>query len=157
MPHWDAFSGDDAQPPGPELAALLGAAVADLGQLDDGQLLAAGSAARRLQAHAGYLELMAVAEFARRREEQFEASKARGDKVRSRDGEYPAEELGFEMTATAYSAAILIDMAQNIVGRLPCTLAAMAAGEIDRDRARAISNATFHLPDELAAVADQVL
>ena len=157
VPPWEAFSGDDAPPPGPGLAALLGEAVADFGRLDDGQLLGAGSAARRMQAHAGYLEMMSVAEFACRRHEQFEASKARGDKVRSRDGEYPAEELGFEMTATAYSAAILIDMAQNIVGRLPHTLAGMAAGKIDRDRARAISNATIHLPDELAAVADQVL
>ena len=100
---------------------------------------------------------MAVAEFARRREEQFEASKARGDRVRSRDGEYPAEELGFEMTATAYSAAVLIDMAQNIAGRPPCTLAGMAAGRIDRDRRRVISNATVHLPDDLAAVADKAL
>jgi hypothetical protein len=116
-----------------------------------------GSAARRLAAHAGYLELMAVAEFARRREAQLEASKARGDRVRSRDGEYPAEELGFEMTATAYSAGLLIDLARNIAGRLPRTLAGMAAGLIDRDRARVISNATLHLPDDKAAVADQVL
>ncbi len=160
VPSWKAFSQDgtaDVPPPGPELAALLGEAVANLGQLDEGQLLGMGSAARRLQAHAGYLEMMTVAEFARRRQEQFEASKARGDKVRSRDGEYPAEELGFEMTATAYSAAILIDMAQNIVGRMPSTLAGMAAGKIDRDRARAISNATLHLPDELAKIADKVL
>ena len=33
----------------------------------------------------------------------------------------------------------------------------MAAGLIDRDRARVISNATLHLPDDLAAVADKVL
>ena len=33
----------------------------------------------------------------------------------------------------------------------------MAAGRIDRDRARAISNATLHLPDDLAAEADKVL
>ena len=33
----------------------------------------------------------------------------------------------------------------------------MAAGEIDRDRARVISNATLHLPDELAAEADKIL
>jgi hypothetical protein len=157
VPPWQAFFGGDVPPPGPDLAALLGEAVAALSRLDDAQLLGAGSAARRLQAYAGYLEMMAVAEFARRRHEQFEASKARGDKVRSRDGEYPAEELGFEMTATAYSAANLIDMAQNIVSRLPSTLAGMAAGKIDRDRARAISNATLHLPDELAAVADKVL
>jgi len=157
-PSWEAFSeGGGVPAPGPALAALLGEAVADLGQLDEAQLLGAGSAARRLQAHAAYLETMAVAEFARRRQEQLEASKARGDRVRSRDGEYPAEELGFEMTATAYSAAILIDMARNIAGRLPSTLAGMAAGMIDRDRARAISNATLHLPDDLAAVADKAL
>ena len=71
---------------------------------------------------------MAVAEFARRREEQFEASKARGDRVRSRDGEYPAEELGFEMTATAYSAAVLMGMAENIVGRLPCDVGGDGGG-----------------------------
>ncbi len=160
VPPWEAFSGDgtaEAPPPGPGLAALLGEAVANLDQLDERQLLGAGSAARRLRAHADYLEVMSVAKFARRRNEQLEASKARGDRVRSRDGEYPAEELGFEMTATAYSAAILIDMATNIVDRLPSTLAGMAAGAIDRDRARAISNATLNLPDELAAEADKVL
>lgn len=79
-PSWEAFSEGDAPPPGSELAALLGEAVADLRQLDERQLLGAGSAARRLEAYAGYLELMAVAEFARRRQKQFEASKARGDR-----------------------------------------------------------------------------
>jgi uncharacterized protein DUF222 len=159
-PPWDVFSQDGAAevpPPGPVLAGLLGEAVASLGELDEGQLLGVGSAARRLRAHADYVEIMAVAEFARLRAEQLEASKARGDRVRSRDGEYPAEELGFEMTASAYSAAILIDMARNIVGLLPSTLAGMAAGVIDRDRARVISNATLHLPDDLAAEADKIL
>src|SRR5580693_3835861 len=157
VPPWDAFSGQDPPPPGPRLTALLGEAVGALGELDERQLLGAGTAARRLRAHADYLEVMAVAEFARRRAEQLEASKARGDRVRSRDAEYPAEELGFEMTASAYSAAVLIDMATNIAGRLPNTLAGMAAGVIDRDRARAISNATLHLSDELAAEADKIL
>ena len=160
VPPWDAFSGDGpggAPAPGPGLAALLGEAVAAPGELGERQLLGASSAARRLAAHAQYLEIMMVAEFARLRDGQLEASKARGDRVRSRDGEYPAEELGFEMTATAHSAALLLDMARNIVGRLPSTLAGMAAGTIDRDRARLISNATIHLSDELAAEADKVL
>jgi Domain of unknown function (DUF222) len=160
VPPWNVFSQDGAAevpPPGPVLAGLLGEAVASLGELDERQLLGAGSAARRLKAYAEYMEVMAVAEFARRCAEKLEASKARGDRVRSRDGEYPAEELGFEMTATAYSAGLLLDMAENIVGRLPSTLAAMAAGTIDRDRARVISNATLHLPDDLAAEADKVL
>ena len=80
-----------------------------------------------------------------------------GDRVRSRDAEYPAEELGFEMTASAHSAGLLLDMAANIVTRLPATLAGMAAGVIDRDRARVISNATLHLSDDLAAEADKIL
>jgi Domain of unknown function (DUF222) len=147
----------DAMPPGPELAALTGQAVADMSCLREGELLGAASAARRLAAHAGYLEVMAVAEFARRRDAQLEASKARGDRVRSRDGEYPAEELGFEMNASARSAAVLIDMARNIADRLPCTLAAMDAGLVDRDRARAISNATLHLADDKATIADKIL
>jgi hypothetical protein len=79
-PGWDAFSGGDAPPPGPGLAALLGGAVGALGELDERQLLGASSAARRLRAYADYLEVMAVAEFARRRAEQLEASKARGDR-----------------------------------------------------------------------------
>jgi Domain of unknown function (DUF222) len=159
-PPWDAFSGDGAAaapPPGPGLAALLGDAVGALGELDARQLLGAGSAARRLRAYADYIEVMSVAEFGRLRAGQLEASKARGDRVRSRDAEYPAEELGFEMAASAYSAGLLLDMAANIATRLPSTLAGMASGVIDRDRARAISNATLHLPDELAAEADKVL
>src|ERR1700728_1136672 len=48
VPPWDRFSqggAAGAPPPGPVLAALTGA-VANLGQLDGGQLLGAGSAAR---------------------------------------------------------------------------------------------------------------
>ena len=158
VPPWgEAFSGDDAPPPGPELTALLGAAAAAPGELGERQLLGVATAARRLRAYADYIEITAVAEFAGRRAGQLEASKARGDRVRSRDGEYPAEELGFEMTTSAYSAGLLIDMSANIAGRLPSTLAGMAAGVIDRDRARAISNATLHLPDDLAAEADKIL
>ena len=159
-PSWAEFSQDgaaDGPRPGPWLAALAAEAVANLDRLDEGQLLGVASAARRLAAHAGYLELMAVAEFARRRDAQLEASRARGDRVRSRDGEYAAEELGFEMNATACSAGILIDLARNIADRLPGTRAGMEAGLIDRDRARVISSATLHLPDEKAAVADEVL
>jgi Domain of unknown function (DUF222) len=61
------------------------------------------------------------------------------------------------MNASARSAAVLIDMARNIADRLPCTLAGLDAGLIDRDRARAISNATLHLPADKAAVADKIL
>jgi hypothetical protein len=154
------FSGDGPvgpPQPGPGLAGLLGDAAGSVGELDGRQVLGMGSAARRLRAYADYLEIISVAEFARQRAGQLEASKARGDRVRSRDGEYAAEELGFEMTASAYSASLLLDVAVNVVTRLPSTLAGMAAGVIDRDRTRVISNATLHLPDDLAAEADKIL
>jgi hypothetical protein len=157
VPPWGAFSSEDPPAPGPRLTALLDDAAGAIGELDPRQLLGVGSAARRLRAFTDYVEIVSAAEFGRQCAEQLEASKARGDRVRSRDGEYPAEELGFEMTASAHSAGQLLDMAANIVGRLPNTLAGMAAGLIDRDRARVISNATLHLSDELAAEADKVL
>ena len=87
----------DALPPGPVLGALTGRAVEDLASLPDDELVSVALAARRQQARAEYEELAAVAEFARRREAQFEASRARGDKPRHRDGEFAAEELGFDM------------------------------------------------------------
>ena len=68
VPSWDAFSADGpacAPPPGPELAALLGEAVEALDELDERQLLGAGSAARRMRAHADYVEIMSVAAFGR--------------------------------------------------------------------------------------------
>ena len=145
VPSWDVFSGDGpgcGPPPGAGLAALLGEAIDAIDELGERQALGASTAARRLRAHADYIEIMMVARFGRIRAAQLEASKARGDRVRSRDGEYPAEELGFEMTASARSAGLLLDMAANIADRLPNTLAGMAAGVIDRDRARLISNAT---------------
>ncbi|HEX4087411.1 MAG TPA: hypothetical protein VHZ33_01780, partial [Trebonia sp.] len=68
VPPWgEAFSGGDAPPPGPELTALLVAAAGAAGELDERQLLGAATAARRAQAQAGYLELVMVAGFARRR------------------------------------------------------------------------------------------
>ena len=161
VPSWDAFSGDGpgcAPPPGPELAALLGEAVGALDELDERQLLGAGSAARRLLAHADYVEIMAVARFGRRRAEQLEASKARGRPgpvqgrgVRDRGARLRDDRQRLQRQG------LLLDMAANIVNRLPSTLAGMAAGVIDRDRARVISNATLHLSDDLAAEADKIL
>jgi hypothetical protein len=100
----------DVMPPGPVLGALTSRAVEDLASLPDDELVSVALAARRQQARAEYEELAAIAEFTRRREEQFEASMARGDKPRHRDGEFAAEELGFEMKCSHYSAG----------KRLPC-------------------------------------
>ena len=160
VPPGSAFSGDGGRTyrrPARSWPRCWARPSRTLGELDERQLLGAGTAARRLRAYADYMEIIAVAEFARRRAEQFEASKARGDRVRSRDGEYPAEELGFEMTATAYSAASSSTWRPTSSPGCRPPWPGWRPGAIDRDRARVISNATLHLSDELAAEADKVL
>jgi uncharacterized protein DUF222 len=104
-----------------------------------------------------YEELAAVAEFTRRREQAYEASKARGDKPRHRDGEFPAEELGMELTCSYYAAGKRMDLADALSSRLPCTFAGMATGMIDGYKARIIAEFTRYLSDEQAAEADKVL
>jgi hypothetical protein len=94
----------DVMPPGPVLGALAGQAAEDLAALDGDELLGVVLAARRLQARDEYLELAAIAEYARRCDQAYEASRARGDKPRKRDGEFAAEELGMELTCSHYAA-----------------------------------------------------
>jgi len=147
----------DAMPPGPVLGALTAQAVEDVRWLDDDQLLGVILAARRQQTRAEYEELAAVAEFSRRREQAYEASKARGDKPRQREGEFAAEELGMELTCSHYAAGQRMELAGGLSSRLPATFAGMAAGTIDGHRARIIYEFTRYLDDEQAAQADQIL
>jgi hypothetical protein len=147
----------DVMPPGPVLGALTGQAIEDVASLPDDELLGVISATRRQQTRAEYEELVAVAEFTRRREAQYEASKARGDKPRQRDGEFPAEELGFEMNCSHYSAGKRMELAGDLDRRLPATFAGMANGTIDGYRAKIIYEFTRFLSDEQAAEADQIL
>jgi hypothetical protein len=147
----------DVMPPGPVLGALTSQAVEDVASLPDDELLGVVLAARRLQARDEYLELAAVAEFARRREERYEASRARGDKPRHREGEFAAEELGMELNCSHYAAGKRMDLADGLARRLPCTFAGMAAGTIDGHKAKIIAEFTRYLTGEQAAQADQVL
>jgi hypothetical protein len=147
----------DVMPPGPVLGALTSQAVEDVASLDDDELLGVVSAARRQQARAEYEELAAVAEFARRREAQYEASKARGDKPRQREGEFAAEELGIELGCSHYAAGQRMELADGLSSRLPATFAGMAAGIINGHKAKIIYEFTRYLSDEQAAQADQIL
>ena len=147
----------DVMPPGPVLGALTSQAVEDLASLGGDELLGVVLAARRLQARDEYLELAAVAEFARRSEQAYAASKARGDKPRHRDGEFAAEELGFEMNCSHYAAGHRMELAGDLARRLPATFAGMAAGTIDGYRAKIIREFTRFLSDEQAAEADAIL
>lgn len=147
----------DVLRPGPVLAALTAQAAADPASLTDDQLIGALQAARRLANHADYQQTIVIAEYARRRQAQFEAAKAAGKPVGCRDGEFPGEELAMELVETPLYTGLRIDTAVELTARLPRTLAGMAAGGIDLTRAMTIAARTRSLTDADAAYADELL
>ncbi|HEY0937955.1 MAG TPA: DUF222 domain-containing protein, partial [Trebonia sp.] len=147
----------DALPPGPVLAALTAQAVSGPGGLTDDELTGALQAARRLANLADYQQTVMIAEFGRRRRAQFEAARAAGKPAGCRDGEFPGEELAFELVETGAYAGARIDTALELTARLPRTLAGMAEGTIDLGRAMTIAAHTAGLTDGDAAQADEVL
>lgn len=147
----------DVLRPGPVLAALTAQAVCDPARLTDDELTGALQAARRLANHAEYQQTVVIAEFARRRQGRFEASKAAGKPVGCRDGEFPGEELAMELVETGVYTGVRIDTATELTTRLPRTLAGMADGLIDLARAITIASHTRSLNDADAAYADEIL
>ena len=99
--------------PGPVLAALTQQAFADLSRLTDNQLIGAVHAARRLENRDHYLQTRAIAEFARRRAEEFETAKARGVRVGCRAGEFPGVELASELLISRLAAGRWIGEARS--------------------------------------------
>jgi hypothetical protein len=131
--------------------------VSAAGSLTDDELVGALQAARRLENQAAYQQTVVIAEFARRRQAQFEAAKATGKPIGCRDGEFPGEELAMELVDTGAYAGARIDTAIELTARLPHTLAGMADGTIDLTRAMAIAGRTRVMTDADAAHADEVL
>lgn len=147
----------DVLRPNPTLAALTEQAVSDLAVLSDDQLVGALSAARRLETRSAYLQTMAIAEFAHRREVQREEAKSRKVPLHCRPGQFPGEELAAELVCTPHYADERIWEATDLVTRLPRTLAGMAAGTIDATRAYLIWSYTWSLCAQDAARADEIL
>jgi hypothetical protein len=147
----------DALRPGPVLAALAEQAVAGAATLTDDQLTGALRAARRIENRAAWQQTMLVAELARRRKAQHDDAVARRVPRGCRPGEFPAEELTAELLITRGQAETRIAIDLDLTGRLPATLAGMAAGTISGGRADTIASGTASLSDADAAHADQVL
>ncbi|HEX3512983.1 MAG TPA: DUF222 domain-containing protein [Trebonia sp.] len=147
----------DVLRPGPVLAALTAQAASSPGSLTDSELIGALQAGRRLANLADYQQTVVIAEFARRRQAEFDAAKARGVPVGCRDGEFPGEELAMELVDTGACTGARIDTAIELTTRLPRTLAGMADGTIDLARAATIAMRTRSLTDADAAYADEVL
>jgi Domain of unknown function (DUF222) len=147
----------DVLRPGPVLAALTGQTAADPASLTDDELIGALRAARRLANHAEYQQTVVIAEYARRRQAQFEAAVAAGKPAGCRAGEFPGEELAMELVETAVYTSARIDTAVELTARLPRTLAGLADGSIDLTRAMTIASRTRSLTDADAAYTDEVL
>ncbi len=156
-PQFGQDQGADALRPGPVLAALTEQAVTDVAALTDDQLMGVLQAARRLENRISWQQTVAVAEFARRRDAQLADAKARKAPAGQRRGEFPADELAAELLITGNQASCLIDAARELAGRLPATLAGMAAGAISAGRARTIAFYAGSLSGADAATADQIL
>jgi hypothetical protein len=65
--------------------------------------------------------------------------------------EFAADEVAPALRLTRNSASVRLDLATRLTGRLPATLAALARGEIDLIKARAVVETTDPLTDEQAA------
>jgi hypothetical protein len=136
-----AFSG---MPPGPGLALLLGSQ--DHNQLDDFDVVELARSARRLASWAASIEFGAVAELSARR-------KAQAERVGAWDSEaceWVIDEVAAALTLSGGTAAREVAAAQQLAESLPGTLAALADGVIDRDKATVITDGVLGLSDQVA-------
>jgi Domain of unknown function (DUF222) len=124
----------DRLPPGVTLAALAsGAWATGLDRLTDDQLIGVLRAWRRLTSWTAAGELGAAAELHRRRTGEVAAG------ADPHLAEHVGDELAVSLTLTTRGADQLLDFAVRLE-RLPCTRAALAAGEIDRAKAYVIAD-----------------
>ena len=124
----------DGLPPGTALAGFVsGAWTAGLHRITDDQLIGVLRAWRRLTSWTAAGELAAVAELNRRRAAEVAAG------ADPHLAEHVGDELAVSLTLTARGADQLLDFAARL-DRLPCTRAALAAGEIDRAKAYVIAD-----------------
>jgi hypothetical protein len=129
---FDAGGVADRLPPGPVLAGLAADKCGSgLGRVSDDELAGLMIAWRRLASWAAAGEFAAVAELARRRERRAAAGADR------HLAEHVADEIAMVLTLTSWAAGTLVDRAEGLA-RLPRTMAALRAGEIDVPRALVI-------------------
>jgi Domain of unknown function (DUF222) len=147
----------DLMPPCPLLAALTEQAVTDVARLSDNELVGVLRASQRQVAREQYKQVLAAAEFGRRRRAVFEGALAQGVPAGCAAGGFPGEELSAELMVSRAEAGHLIDDAIDLTSRLPRTLAGMAAGLVDANRAGWIALYTRSLDPADSARADEVL
>ncbi len=119
----------DTMAPGALLATLLDAIVGEGGSglagLADDQLIGIISAARRIESRTAWTLMAALAELARRRPADGPC-----DSGQLGFSDFAADEVAAELHLTNQSAADQIWYARDVAARLPCSFAALAAGQL---------------------------
>jgi hypothetical protein len=130
-------------------------AVAHLAELSNEQLIGLLREQHGAVATAQARELATMAEVSRRTLAGLPAELA--DDREFVDG-LAEMEIGAALACTTRAAASQLDLAEDLIGRLPAVHAAMLDGRIDYPKALLLSRATFGLTDEQArAVVDRIL
>lgn len=143
-------AGEDADvlPPGAALAGLAeDARAAGLSRLTDDELAGVIRAGRRLSSWASALELVAVSDLMRRREQQEAAGHPHA-------AEHVDAEIAALLMLTGRGAGRVLDLAIAL-RRLPLTARALEAGVIDLPRVSVIADETTGLDDDHAAAVEQ--
>lgn len=144
-------------PPGPELAAELGAR--DLALLSDAELVDFLAASRRLASWVQAGELAAAAELARRRP-VYPYEREFGDGAfTTPEGapitEFVVDEVRGALTLTGNAAVELIELGLTLEERLPATRQALRQGEIDLPKTKVIARATSATDEQVARRVEQ--
>ncbi len=138
---FDAGGVADRVPPGPVLAGLTADKWAGgLSRVTDDELAGLMIAWRRVASWATAGELAAIAELCRRRQAQVAAG------ADAHLAEHAGDEVAMALTLTPWAGGRLVDRAQGLA-RLPKTMAALAAGEIDAPKALVILSELSGLGD----------
>src|SRR5580658_3138839 len=147
----------DTMAPGPLLATVLEAITGDdgsgLAALADDQLLGVLSGIRRMEARAAWGQLAVLRELARRRP----AAGGPMDTGQFGFSDFAPDEVAGELRLSVQSAAGQMMYAVAVADRLPCSFAALAAGQIHAVHLRIIDDETRILSPEQAAAADEIL
>ena len=135
----------DRVPPGPVLAGLTADKwAAGLSRINDDELAGLMIAWRRVASWAAAGELATIAELRSRRQAQVASG------ADPHLAEHVSDEVAMVLTLTSWAAGTLVDRAEGLA-RLPKTMAALAAGEIDVAKALVILGELSGLGDMHAA------
>jgi len=148
---FDAGGVADQVSPGPVLAGLTADKwAAGVSRISDDELAGLMIAWRRVASWAAAGELAAIAELCRRRQAQVASG------ADPHLAEHVSDEVAMALTITSWAAGTLVDRAEGLA-RLPKTMAALAAGEIDVPKALVILGELSGLSDVHAARVEAVV